>query len=511
MKLKFTLVALLFCVSAFAKTAANNILEGSQISIASIKKDEAMQWNKKLIIEKPVSLEFALKFDFQVKNPKKYLSLTIKKAGDYYIKDIVLNGKKVNKPNRSMIYNIIRGIDVSLLKKGANKLQISYIKWKKKKGRNRDRTLKAINAANVKLKLVGLNASDLAFQADPVLGYAGRHFLTMACRVTMPAEVMLEINNKQYVSKRGLLHTFKIEGLKAKTKYTYSLKTRLAGQKKYYVSIGPFITHTFTGGGKFKFAILGDSRTVIKDWRKVALATAKAAPEFAVIVGDMIANGTNNYEWNSQYFNPAKEFLSTIPTYSVIGNHEQNAPLFNQMFNTPSGDHNWSQQIGSVLIIGVNGAHNWKKSGKLYKWLEKLLSESKAKFIFLASHYPGWSSGGHGGEDKNGQPRELGVKTARNILMPLLRKYNATAMFAGHDHFYERSEEKDNVTVIITGGAGAPLRGKTKTAAKQNPHSKVFASKHHYCMIYVDGDACTMKVITPEGKVIDTTNWEARK
>ncbi len=93
----------------------------------------------------------------------------------------------------------------------------------------------------------------------------------------------------------------------------------------------------------------------------------------------------------------------------------------------------------------------------------------------------------------------------------MLKEYQATAMFAGHDHIYERSEPTNGVSMIVCGGAGAPLRGKAGNASKQNPYSKVFASKHHYCLLTVSGDVCTMKVYTPEGTVIDTRSWPARK
>jgi len=94
--------------------------------------------------------------------------------------------------------------------------------------------------------------------------------------------------------------------------------------------------------------------------------------------------------------------------------------------------------------------------------------------------------------------------------MPLLKKYNATAMFAGHDHCYERSEPEEGVTMIISGGAGAPTYGKSKDAEKQNPYSKVFARQRHYCLLTVDGDVCTMKVFRPNGTMIDTRSWTAR-
>ena len=132
-----------------------------------------------------------------------------------------------------------------------------------------------------------------------------------------------------------------------------------------------------------------------------------------------------------------------------------------------------------------------------------------ARFIFLTTHYPAWSSSSHGSVDENGMPREKAMLQMRQNVAPLLQKYKATAMFAGHDHCYERSEA-DGLTYIISGGAGAPRYGKSKTAEKQNPHSVTFSSELHYCLLTVGDETCTMKVISPTGEEIDSREWAAR-
>jgi hypothetical protein len=156
---------------------------------------------------------------------------------------------------------------------------------------------------------------------------------------------------------------------------------------------------------------------------------------------------------------------------------------------------------------------NWEKGGALAQWLDGVLARSEAKFIFLASHWPAWTSGGHGRLNKDGRPRERPIRLAQDVIMPLLHTFNATAMFAGHDHFYERSEPDNGVTVIVTGGAGAPLRNRAGNAERQNPHSEVFKKAYHYCLLTIDEEEeeCTMEVLTPEGTKIDSRSWAARE
>ena len=79
-------------------------------------------------------------------------------------------------------------------------------------------------------------------------------------------------------------------------------------------------------------------------------------------------------------------------------------------------------------------------------------------------------------EDQPTRLREL-VRQARQTIVPLLRKYKATAYICGHDHCYERSELPGGVSHVISGGAGAPLRQKMPTAAAQNPYYNIHYSK----------------------------------
>lgn len=502
----FAILTVVAAEAAFARHEASSadLLGVASRSISRVENKTASEWQKVLVLEEAGKHPVVFRAIFQVDNPTRFKSLLLKKP--LHIKNLTLNGKPIPKPMEGMTYKAIPGVPVSLLEKGSNELQAT---WTKKIKRKKDRGT-SIDSADVDIRLFGLLPSALTFQTGPILGYASEDFFTVTCRVNMPAEVILEVNNRQYVSKPALLHSFKAEGLTADTQYHYSLKARFSSRDDVLASAGPYSMRTLPVGEKFVFAALGDSRTHPKDWSKVAAAVVAAKPAFSVFVGDMVTRGRTDSQWDEQYFSPAKDFFATIPYYGVIGNHEQNCPLFTQIFPTPGGK-NWSQKIGSVLLIGIDGGMDWSSGSKLTKWLEDILAKSRAKFIFLASHYPAWTSGGHGKVGKDGRSRERSIRRAQEVIMPLLKKYDATAMFTGHDHFYERSEPEEGVSMMVTGGAGAPLRGKVKNPENQNPYSKVFAKKHHYCILTIDGEVCSMKVCTPEGIVIDTHSWASRK
>ena len=489
--------------SVFASDKINscNLFSDTIINFSYVDNCKTSTFQKVLEFKNDGKFDVILSAVFQVDNPKKFVSLALKKPE--FIKGLTLNGKPIPKPFEKMNYKTVPAIPVELLKKGTNEFKAIWTKEIKKQD-----APKKINLNDLDVQLIGQTHSDLDFQTGPILGWADENMFTVTCRVNIPAEVVLEVNDKKYISKKALLHSFKVQGLKPDTLYKYSFKTRLSPKDNFEKSIGPFTVRTLKGGENFSFAILGDSRTCPDDWAKVAAAVTAKKPQFAVFDGDMVTWGMRDYEWDEQFFYPAKDFFSTIPFYAVIGNHEANSPLFNKFFITPD-KKNWQQKIGSVLIIGIDGTMDWETEGAQTKWLENILKNSNAKFIFLASHYPAYTSGGHGWL-KDGRPAEKTIRVAQDVIMPILKKYNVTAMFSGHDHFYERSEPDNGVTMIVTGGAGAPLRDKAKNSEKQNPFSKLFAKKNHFCLLTVDGNACTMKVITPENEVIDTRSWKSR-
>jgi 3',5'-cyclic AMP phosphodiesterase CpdA len=232
-------------------------------------------------------------------------------------------------------------------------------------------------------------------------------------------------------------------------------------------------------------------------------------PALALFSGDMIHDGRLDGVWDRNFFTPARGYFATVPTYYVYGNHENQSPMLDQFF-IPAGDaRRWSIAVGSVRMIGLDGGMNWTDQSENFRWLDQELARSREKFIFVATHYPPWTSGPHGALNSEGRPAERPIYEGQRYLMPLFEKYQVTAVICGHDHVYERSEP-GRVSVIVTGGAGAPLYTLATNAAAQNPYSKVFVKAFHYCHFSVEGAVCRLRALTPEGKVLDEHSWPAR-
>jgi len=421
-----------------------------------------------------------------------------------------LNDTPLARPVPDMSYRSFAGIDPGLLKPDGNVLAISYGVLN---DHDEDRPFPPMKAA-----LHGLTREDLAFQTGPVLGVFDEATFTVTARTSIKSDVTLRARPTDpdsdaaevvVTSPPGLMHRFKVPHTGG---HEYRLEATI-GDVTRTTDWRPAPSWADTTDGTLRFVVVGDGRTHIDKWTQIAAAIGAEQPQFMVYVGDMVSAGRNDWEWDTEHFGPAQELFATTPYYPVIGNHEQEAPVMRELFYTASPDGrgwNWAQQIGQVLLIGIVGHHPFWPDSDNHAWLEKTLAESDAKFVFLFSHYPAWSSRRTGAVNEDGEPYDKLTYQGQTVFMPLLAKYNGTAFIVGHDHFYERSELPTGVSTVITGGGGAGLRGRPDEWQTNNPHSKVFASRHHYTVFEVDGDTCTMKVIADNGEELDRRVWSAR-
>ena len=268
--------------------------------------------------------------------------------------------------------------------------------------------------------------------------------------------------------------------------------------------IGPFRVSTLPLSGRpFRFVAMGDSRTYPKDWASVANAVVQKNPALVLFSGDMVTDGREDHQWDAEFFGVVKPYFASIPTFYVVGNHEEGSPLVGSLVPVAACDH-WKATAGGALLIGIDGALDWAASSTNLKWLETTLKENREPFIFLCSHYPPWSSGVHGAtaraHEHRGPPEHPPVaeKVSCNRVHCRPRsRLRAIRAARGSDGHRQRRR------------AGAPLYPKLPLG--QNPHSKVFHCKHHFCLFTIDGNQCTMQVLTPEGTLLDSKSWAGRQ
>ena len=418
---------------------------------------------------------------------------------------MAINGTPILRDYPELGYTVIRGIDPAILKAGENELTITET-WKKYDD-GKDQIPPTSG------QLVPMATSDLAFRTGPVLGAFTEEQFSVTCRTNMLAKVICRARpvggGEEIVipSRQGLMHEFVVPREGA---YEYQLTAELDDVTCATEWLAATDWAAVTDG-TLRFVVSADSQTENPAWGTLTEMMVADEPDLLIMTGDMVSNGRHDAQWDSQFFDSARELVGTTPLYPVEGNHEMESPILDDLLYTPAVNGEgltWAQQIGDVQLIAINGLLDYSVGSDNYKWVEKTLAESDAKFVFLLSHYPAWASGQPAQPDPEVDPVAY---QARFVLMPLLARYDATAMVAGHWHSYERSEPADGVTSIVNGGGGGGLDKLDPDAEPTNPYTQAYAEAHHYLLFDVEGDTCTMQAIGLDGEVIDTTTWNARE
>jgi hypothetical protein len=242
-----------------------------------------------------------------------------------------------------------------------------------------------------------------------------------------------------------------------------------------------------------KFAIIGDSGTGSKSQYSVAdklvASRAKLPYEFVLMMGDNLYIGSDAKDFKKAFETPYKPLLDAgVKFYAALGNHDNPNERFYKGFNM-NGErfYTFRPKLG-IRIFALDS--NYMDKPQL-AWLEKELAASGSDWKICFFHHPIYSSGGAHGSDLQ----------LRTLLEPLFLKYGVDAVFAGHEHFYERIKPQKGIYYFTSGGA-AKLRegdvGRTELTEKK------FDSGYHFMLLEIVKDTLNFQVITEQGKTVDS-------
>ncbi|HFE52905.1 MAG TPA: metallophosphoesterase family protein, partial [Bacteroidetes bacterium] len=349
------------------------------------------------------------------------------------------------------------------------------------------------------------------YWCGPYLQNVGPDSITVMWETLVPSDGVVHVREKgterfQKISADGKskLHEVRIRDLKPDTDYEYWVQSGSLRSKLYHFHTAPDKVRPF------RFAVWGDSRTDPFAHRMVVLQMARAKPEFAVNVGDVVGHGANWPSWALQYFLPMGDFAATVPTYISIGNHEyggygygHRVQTFEYYVDQPGNEYYFSfNYAGShFIVLDPNSPkdHDVPPGSPQYKWLlDDLNSEAsqKANWRFVFFHEPpyseNWDLGGY----------YDGEELLREHVVPLLEKYHVTMVFSGHTHDYERGQwpKGNGPYYVITGGGGARL---DDLKYKEWPQIDKTAFAYHFCILDVTPDSVDYRAVLPDGSTLD--------
>lgn len=256
----------------------------------------------------------------------------------------------------------------------------------------------------------------------------------------------------------------------------------------------PVATAAAKASESLKFAVIGDSGTGSSSQRRVAdrLVAARASfpYEFVLMLGDNMYGSHNPKDYAKKFEEPYKALLDAkVPFYAALGNHDDPSERYYKPFNMNGERYYTFKPQDDVRFFALDS--NYMDKAQL-DWFEKQLQASGSEWKVVFFHHPIYSSGGAHGSDL-----EL-----RAQLEPMFLKYGVDAVFAGHEHFYERIKPQKGIYYFISGGAAKLREGDVNTRSELT--AKSFDAGYHFMLVEITPDALKFQTITDQGKTIDS-------
>jgi predicted phosphodiesterase len=290
------------------------------------------------------------------------------------------------------------------------------------------------------------------------------------------------------------LHRVALSGLDADAAYVYQASSGGA------VSTPGSFTTAPSAGQPFRFAVYGDSRSDPATHAQVVRNIADSGPTLVFHTGDLVGNGTDYSLWQTEFFAPARELLTSTPVVPVLGNHEyRTGPLwFFYFFDRPLDRGWWALTYGNTRFIGLDTDVPYTGGSPQQSWLLQEFASSAyadATWHVVFFHHPAFTCTSSHADD-------AGVC---EHLVPLLEQYGVDLVFQGHSHAYERYEN-NGIYYIVTAGGGAPLYPLVPDIIP--PLRQFGLSVHHHCTVDVDpsGGSLVLRAIDISGRIFDTVS-----
>ena len=321
-----------------------------------------------------------------------------------------------------------------------------------------------------------------------------------------------------------VIYTVEISDLKPGTRYFYRI-----GNGKDWGDVHVFQTAA-NNVKQFKFLVFGDSQSESYNTWHTTIQQAYRLHHDAVFftnVGDLVDVGNDEKEWE-EWLAAVNGIADTLPAMPLTGNHEMYTPqwkvnttpaLFMAHFQLPrNGPDGLQEQVysfdyGNVHFVMLNSQEREEGQfvpamlAKQRDWLDRDLARSDKLWKVIFIHRPPYHT-------KSAKSNE----NIRQVFVPVLDKYKADLVFAGHEHVYARTyplyADKiadgavSGTVYITTGRSGEKVYGK----AAANDWNEVFynpVDQANYLSVEVRGDVLTVKAWKQNGELIDA--WTRSK
>lgn len=207
--------------------------------------------------------------------------------------------------------------------------------------------------------------------------------------------------------------------------------------------------------GDWRFGVLGDARARYATLGRLLTMAARTRPplRFLAFLGDFISQPGSEWQWLRLRWT-----LLALPPgfdfFPVVGNHDVGDPWSEEIYLRTWGIENpyYERTIGGVRFLALSTeipGENGDVRGDQLAWLRAELAPRPGGTprTVVLMHRPVFSKGHYESEP---MPHA-------NELHALFRASGVKLVLASHDHLFYHLE-KDGVTYVVSGGAGAPLQ-----------------------------------------------------
>ncbi len=357
-------------------------------------------------------------------------------------------------------------------------------------------------------------------------------------------------------------HELRLIGLKASQRYYYAV-----GNSEVMIYGGTeddwFMTAPASGSEEaVRLWVIGDAgdpgevqravRDSMKDWVERNPRAGRPYLDKWLSLGDNAYRSGSNQQYQAGLFDAYPDIFKNITLWPVYGNHDDRRWTFFDIFSLPeqaeSGgipsatENYYSFDYANIHYVVLDSQDSDLSSdGAMLNWLKHNLEANNQEWLIVAFHHPPYSKGSHDSDDEGDSGGRL-VEMRRQVL-PVLEKYGADLVLAGHSHVYERSHlmgcqygnsaefsQKNIVstgvegrhakfikhkgehampnsgTVYIVAGASAKVDG----AKLDHPAMAVAMMEAGSLIIDVDGDQMTVRYLNDKAEVKDEFSIEKK-
>ncbi|MBI4425891.1 MAG: metallophosphoesterase [Elusimicrobia bacterium] len=323
-------------------------------------------------------------------------------------------------------------------------------------------------------------------------------------------------------------HCLEASDLSPSGRYEYRVGYGEPGAALVWTSTRAFGAAAAADAPALRFAVFGDTGQDTEGQRAVGRAIGAETPELVLHAGDVVYPHGEDADYDRKYFSVYGGFIDRIPLYFAVGNHD----YANHRFRAEKGrrwiqDHflrihrlprqredgrwrlpppgrtyysfDWGPAhfaaIDANRVYPIPGAPAVHPESEQWRWLDRDLASSSARWKFVLLHQAVYSSGYHGAHEP-----------LVEWVAPLLERHGVDLVFQGHDHHYERTApiregrpaERGPVYLVV-GNGGAPLH----SIRKRRAWSAYRAKRFGYVLVRIDGGRLQVEAKSPEGEVFD--------